>query len=101
MITYGLADAVRGVGRDRSLATGATLGSFGSRCTVRASAPGRADETLGELRLGVPGRHNLLNGLGAVAVGLEVGLEFSRIAAGLAEFRGAERRFQMRGRRAE
>ena len=33
----------------------------------------------------------------ATAVGLEVGLDFARIAAGLAEFRGAERRFQMRG----
>ena len=45
----------------------------------------------------MPGRHNLLNALGAVAVGLEVGLPFERIASGLAEFRGAERRFQLRG----
>ena len=45
----------------------------------------------------MPGRHNLLNALGAVAVGLEVGVPFARIAAALEEFRGAERRFQLRG----
>ena len=55
------------------------------------------DVELGELRLHVPGRHNLLNALAAVAVGLEVGLTFARIAAALAEFRGAERRFQVLG----
>jgi UDP-N-acetylmuramate--alanine ligase len=49
------------------------------------------------MRLRVPGRHNLLNALGAVAVGLEVGIAFSQIAAGLADFAGAERRFQLRG----
>ena len=45
----------------------------------------------------MPGRHNVLNALGAVAVGIEAGIPFSRIAAGLEEFQGAERRFQIRG----
>ena len=45
----------------------------------------------------MPGRHNLQNALAAVAVGLELGLPFERIAAGLQEFRGAERRFEVRG----
>jgi UDP-N-acetylmuramate--alanine ligase len=52
---------------------------------------------LGELRLQVPGRHNLLNALAAVAVGLEVGIPFGTVAAALAEFQGAERRFQRLG----
>mgnify|MGYP001436989926 CR=1 FL=1 len=52
---------------------------------------------LGALRLTVPGRHNLLNALAAVAVGLELDLPFERIAAGLAAFAGAERRFEVRG----
>ena len=51
----------------------------------------------GELALNVPGRHNLQNALAAVAVGLELGLPFDRIAAGLEEFRGAERRFEVKG----
>jgi UDP-N-acetylmuramate--alanine ligase len=51
----------------------------------------------GRLELGVPGRHNLQNALAATAVGLEIGLPFARIASALATFRGAERRYQLRG----
>jgi UDP-N-acetylmuramate--alanine ligase len=54
-------------------------------------------QPIGTLRLHVPGRHNLQNALGAVAVGLELGLPFERIAQGLQEFRGAERRFEVKG----
>jgi UDP-N-acetylmuramate--alanine ligase len=50
-----------------------------------------------ELRLRIPGRHNMLNALAAVAVGLELGIDVSLIAEALAEFRGADRRFQTRG----
>jgi UDP-N-acetylmuramate--alanine ligase len=70
--------------------------AFDCTCQVSYCAAGR-ERALGELRLGVPGRHNLLNALGGVAVGLEVGLSFEQIAVGLAAFRGAERRFQLRG----
>jgi UDP-N-acetylmuramate--alanine ligase len=52
---------------------------------------------LGSLVLNVPGRHNLANALAAVAVGLELDVSFEQIAAGLREFRGAERRFEVRG----
>ena len=45
----------------------------------------------------MPGRHNLLNALAAVAVGLEVGVPFASIAAALEQFQGAERRFQRLG----
>jgi UDP-N-acetylmuramate--alanine ligase len=74
-----------------------SLEAFGSRCRVVQRLPGAADVELGSLRLRVPGRHNLLNALAAVAVGLETGVPFARIAAGLDEFHGAERRFQLRG----
>ena len=53
--------------------------------------------TLGTLALAVPGRHNLLNALAAIAVGMELGLSFDQVAAGLKDFRGAERRFDVRG----
>jgi UDP-N-acetylmuramate--alanine ligase len=51
----------------------------------------------GSIDLLVPGRHNLLNALAAVCVGLELGVPFERIRSALAEFRGAERRYQARG----
>ena len=73
------------------------LEAFGSRCRVSSRSTGMPTEMLGELRLQVPGRHNLLNALAAVAVGLEVGIPFERITAALGEFHGAERRFQLRG----
>ncbi len=63
----------------------------------RAGDRSTAHETLGTLTLAVPGRHNLLNALAAVAVGMELGLSFERVAAGLKDFRGAERRFDVRG----
>jgi len=76
---------------------GMQLEAFGSRCTVsHRRVDGGVDE-LGVLQLRVPGRHNVLNALAAVAVGVEVGLPFAPIASALAEFRGAERRFQIRG----
>ena len=55
---------------------------------------------LGEFTLHVPGVHNVLNATAAIAVGvgLDVGLEAIRGA--LDQFRGVERRFQLRGRAA-
>jgi UDP-N-acetylmuramate--alanine ligase len=105
VITYALDDSPREVRADLT-GRGVRLEAFGSACsvTVRPDALLRvADRTagrealLGQIRLRVPGRHNLLNALAAIAVGLEVGVPFARIAAALEEFRGAERRFQLRG----
>ena len=69
-----------------------------SRCSVHYAirgVPGGSGE--GELTLGVPGFHNLQNALAAVAVGLELGVPFGRLAAALAGFTGAERRYELRG----
>ena len=76
---------------------GMQLEAFGSTVTVRQGRRDGGADTLGVLRLRVPGRHNVLNALAATAVGVEVGIPFERIAAALAEFHGAERRFQVRG----
>jgi UDP-N-acetylmuramate--alanine ligase len=45
----------------------------------------------------LPGRHNILNALAAVGVGLELGLDFSAIQRGLQRFTGVRRRFQVKG----
>jgi UDP-N-acetylmuramate--alanine ligase len=82
VVTYGIeADADISAGDIR-------LEGFGSVSTVKG---------LGTLELSVPGRHNVLNALAAVAVGRELGLGWSAIASGLKSFQGAERRFQRRG----
>jgi len=55
------------------------------------------DESLGGVELRVPGRHNVLNALAAIGSGLVLGADLPSMARGLAEFRGAERRFQRLG----
>ena len=45
--------------------------------------------------LPLPGRHNVQNALAAVALGLEEGIADEAIIAGLADFEGVERRFQV------
>ena len=52
---------------------------------------------LGELKLQVPGEHNVKNALAAMAVGLELGLDFAKIAEGLALFTGVHRRSEIKG----
>ena len=52
---------------------------------------------LGRFRLHVPGRHNVLNAMAAVAVGVQLGVAPDQIAVGLESFRGVDRRFQVKG----
>jgi UDP-N-acetylmuramate--alanine ligase len=83
-------------------ASGVVLGPFAvhaivERRTAGAAGGESARTALGPLTLNVSGRHNLQNALAAIAVGLELGLPFERITAGLADFRGVERRFEVRG----
>jgi UDP-N-acetylmuramate--alanine ligase len=82
-------------------ASDVVLGPMSVSATVHHRArrlPGAEQSAaLGTVTLRVPGRHNMLNALATVAVGLELGLPFDRIAAGLEEFCGAERRFELRG----
>jgi len=54
-------------------------------------------EPLGRITLGVPGIHNVANSLAAVAVGLTLGVPFSKIADGLRAFVGTGRRFERLG----
>ena len=53
---------------------------------------------LGECTLQIPGRHNVLNALAALGVGLDLEIPFVTIQKALAGFTGVQRRFQIRGR---
>jgi UDP-N-acetylmuramate--alanine ligase len=96
VITYGIDSTTANI-----RATNVALEPFSASAIVvrQSSAPGEraTSSTLGTLALKVPGRHNLSNALACAAVGLELGLPFEQISAGLADFRGAERRFEVRG----
>lgn len=47
---------------------------------------------LGQVTLNAPGRHNVLNALAAIAVGLELDMAFEDIVAGIGSFQGVDRR---------
>jgi len=49
---------------------------------------------LGDIELGIPGNHNILNALAAIAVADVSGAEFHHIARALSSFAGAKRRFE-------
>src|SRR5580698_10320913 len=57
----------------------------------------RGDD-LGEFTLHVPGMHNVLNATAAIAVGVGLDVAVEAIRAALDQFRGVDRRFQLRGR---
>jgi UDP-N-acetylmuramate--alanine ligase len=52
---------------------------------------------LGEFRLHVPGVHNVLNATAAIAVGIGLDIDVEQIRSSLENFRGVDRRFQLRG----
>lgn len=54
-------------------------------------------EKLGHIQLNVPGRHNILNALAAIAASMHAGADFAACKAGLESFGGAGRRFEMLG----
>lgn len=54
-------------------------------------------EFLGKISLNMPGRHNVLNTLAAIAVAREFEIPFAVIAQALTTFKGIERRFSFKG----
>ena len=53
-------------------------------------------EQLGEAVLNVPGRHNVHNAIGVIALANELGIPFEKIAASLRKFEHARRRFEIK-----
>lgn len=91
VVTYGLEGSAA-----EFAGTGVEVDGTGSSCAV-VRRRGTSVEPLGTLRIPVPGRHNLLNGLAAVAAANRVGVDFGAAAAALETFSGAERRFERCG----
>jgi UDP-N-acetylmuramate--alanine ligase len=56
----------------------------------------RRGELLGEAILSVPGRHNVSNALGVIALATELGIPFEKIKKSLGRFQHARRRFEIK-----
>lgn len=52
---------------------------------------------VGTVTLQVPGHHNVVNSLAAIALGTEMGLDPGSILTGLKAYRGVRRRFEIKG----
>jgi UDP-N-acetylmuramate--alanine ligase len=87
VFTYGLT-----AGADYRLELLAGDHSYYSRFAVRTAAG-----PIGPFELQVPGRHNVLNATAAVAIAHQLEVAPDKIAEGLRNFRGVDRRFQHRG----
>ncbi len=96
VLTYGESPEadfqMQAVGKSGASGSGSRSGVAAAGFRVRS---GGAE--VGEFRLHVPGRHNLLNATAAVAIGVQLGVAPEQIAAGLDSFRGVDRRFQVKG----
>jgi UDP-N-acetylmuramate--L-alanine ligase len=76
--------------------TGARAEVRGER--IELGPAGSAFEVSGAtFTLPVPGRHNVENALAAIACGVALGLEVTKLSGALASFRGVGRRFQSLG----
>jgi UDP-N-acetylmuramate--alanine ligase len=56
----------------------------------------RSGVELGQITIKVPGRHNVLNALAAIAVGLELNVPFDKIRTGIEKFAGVFRRWELK-----
>lgn len=86
ILTYGFneTDTVRAVSYQQQ----------GTRCQIQVQRP---NQSLLEITLNLPGRHNVLNALAAIAIATHCGVKDEDIANALAKFQGTGRRFQMYG----
>lgn len=55
------------------------------------------DKKVREIRLQIPGAHNILNALASIAVSTELEIPVDKIAEALEQFPGADRRFEIKG----
>jgi UDP-N-acetylmuramate--alanine ligase len=91
-ITYGTSD-----GSDFHARVTAQDGKperIGPRSSFEVSSRGKK---VGDFDLHVPGHHNVLNATAAIAVGVGLDVPVEKIAEALAQFRGVDRRFQLKG----
>jgi UDP-N-acetylmuramate--alanine ligase len=94
-VTYG---TKRGSDFWIKLVTGSAPSSVGEGGPLSRFRVSYRKKDLGEFTLHVPGVHNVLNATAAIAVGVGLDVGVEAIRAGLDQFRGVDRRFQLRGR---
>ena len=88
VLGYGTAEAVA---RHADIPAGAVVAAENP---IRVELPGRGSA---EYTLSIPGRHMVLNSAAALLAGVLAGAAPERLAAGLSDFTGVRRRFELKG----
>ena len=70
-----------------------TTGPDGTRFDVIVLQRDGSKRTIEGVHVPMPGRHNVLNSLAAIAVAIELGMDDATIVGGFARFEGVKRRF--------
>jgi UDP-N-acetylmuramate--alanine ligase len=86
VITFGLSESAD------YRADGITHNEFSSEFIVYKNG-----KSLGKMKINIPGVHNVKNALATVAVSMELGIDFEKIAGALGSFTGVNRRFEIKG----
>lgn len=86
-VTYGMSDQYDVFAQD------VFMDGFNSSFACRTR-----DGSLGNFQLSVPGRHNILNALACISLGLQLGIPYEVMFKTLKSFTGVKRRFQLKGR---
>jgi UDP-N-acetylmuramate--alanine ligase len=58
----------------------------------------RHNDLLGDFKISIPGRHNVLNATAAIIVGLELGANIGNTRKAIEKYKGAWRRFEIKGK---
>ncbi len=89
---------------ERKVITYGTSAQADYRCTAASFKEStsmfnafKGSEMLGEIKMGVPGMHNCLNAMAALAVSMQLEIPFGTIKDALSQFKGVQRRFHVRG----
>ncbi|MCK4233717.1 UDP-N-acetylmuramate--L-alanine ligase [candidate division WOR-3 bacterium] len=69
------------------------IDNFHSEFTVLSGG-----KELARIKLNIPGKHNIANSLGAIAMCLELDVNIEKIKESLLEFHGVRRRFEIKGK---
>ena len=93
IVTYGTSEGSDFLIRSETCGTQYLGLGFLSRFSVQYRG-----KPLGEFMLRVPGIHNVRNATAAIAIGIGLDISPDKIRAALAEFRGVDRRFQLKGK---
>ena len=96
VVKYGLSEMADLMGRVVELGTTYSIVDVYENKLVNSSNS-REPMLIGRVKVNIPGIHNVLNSLAAIAVCLDVEVPFETIAKALESFTGVERRFELKG----